>query len=235
MLPKLKSPLNSTALEVKFSPVLLDEVQSDGIFEGYASVFDEIDSANDVVAPGAFRASLAGRGAEQVKMLFQHDPKEVVGIWLSITEDARGLRVRGRLLPEIARAAELLALMRAGALDGLSIGFRTVKGRTDPKTGVRSLTQIDLWEISLVTFPMLPTARIAGVKGRPPTQRELERWLCRDAGFTRSQAKAVIAHGYQAAGPARDARMPAAPHAHLIGRMRSAARLMRSKQTGNKP
>ncbi|MHA1523010.1 MAG: HK97 family phage prohead protease [Alphaproteobacteria bacterium] len=226
--------LNSRDWEVKFSPVLLDDVQTDGIFEGYASVFGEIDSANDMVAPGAFRASLAKRGAEHVKLLFQHDPKEVVGVWLSIVEDARGLKVRGQLLPQIARAAELLTLMRAGALDGLSIGFRTVKGRTDPKTGVRSLTQVDLWEISLVTFPMLPTARVAGVKGRPPTQREFERWLMRDAGFTRSQAKAVIAHGYKAAGPARDARMPAASHAPLVGRLKSAARLMRSN-TGKNP
>ena len=226
--------LNSCDWEVKFSPVLLDEVQTDGIFEGYASVFGEIDSANDVVAPGAFGKSLAKRGADQVKMLFQHDPKEVVGVWLSIAEDARGLRVRGQLLPEIARAAELLTLMRAGALDGLSIGFRTVKGRTDPKTGLRNLTQVDLWEISLVTFPMLPTARVAGVKGRLPTQRELERLLMRDAGFTRSQAKAVIAHGYKAAGPVRDARLPAASHAPLARRLKSAARLIRANITGTK-
>ncbi len=89
-------------------------------------------------------------------MLFQHGPA---------TPDARGLFVRGRLTSEVARAREVLALMRAGAIDGLSIGFRTVKGRTDAKTGVRKLLEVDLWEISVVTFPMLPTARVSAVKG----------------------------------------------------------------------
>ena len=84
-------------------------------------------------------------------------------------------------MPEVARAREVLSLMRAGALDGLSIGFRTVKGRTDPKSGVRRLDAIDLWEISIVTFPMLPEARVSTVKprrfsaaGAMPTTRALE-------------------------------------------------------------
>jgi HK97 family phage prohead protease len=101
-----------------------------------------------------------------VKLLFQHDPNEPIGVWLELTEDTRGLFARGRLMPEVSRAREVLSLMRAGALDGLSIGFRTVKGRTDAKTGVRRLDQIDLWEISVVTFPMLPEARVSAVKRR---------------------------------------------------------------------
>ena len=99
-----------------------------------------------------------------VKMLFQHNPSEPIGIWDTIKEDTRGLYVRGRLMPEVARAREVLALMRAGALDGLSIGFRALKGRRDARTGVRRLEKVDLWEISVVTFPLLPGARVAHVK-----------------------------------------------------------------------
>jgi HK97 family phage prohead protease len=85
-------------------------------------------------------------------------------VWREIREDGRGLFVRGRLTPEVARAREVLALMRAGVIDGLSIGFRTVRGRTDAKTGLRRLLEVDLWEISIVTFPMLPSARVSAVK-----------------------------------------------------------------------
>ena len=122
--------------------------------------------------PGAFRDSLAARGAQGVKLLFQHDPNEPLGVWLDLHEDARGLFARGRLMPEVTRAREVLSLMRAGALDGLSIGFRTVKGRTDPASGVRRLDKIDLWEISVVTFPMLPEARVSAVKRRQPQARD---------------------------------------------------------------
>ena len=99
-----------------------------------------------------------------MKLLFQHDPNEPIGVWLELAEDSRGLFARGRLMPEVTRAREVLSLMRAGALDGLSIGFRTVKGRTDPATGVRRLDQIDLWEISVVTFP--DAAGGAGERGK---------------------------------------------------------------------
>ena len=161
--------------EVKFAPVDLKSVEADGTFSGYASLFGEVDLGDDLVMPGAFRASLAARGAQGVKLLFQHDPNEPIGIWLDLHEDGRGLFARGRLMPEVTRAREVLSLMRAGALDGLSIGFRTVKGRTDPATGVRRLDQIDLWEISVVTFPMLPEARVSAVKRRQTPLLEGER------------------------------------------------------------
>lgn len=137
----------------------------DGTIEGYASLFGVADQANDMVMPGAFTASLKGRGPRRVPMLFQHDPAEPIGVWLDLHEDFRGLFVRGRLIPDVARAREVLALIRQGALDGLSIGFRTVKGRIDPRTRVRRLDAIDLWEISVVTFPLLAGARVAAVKG----------------------------------------------------------------------
>lgn len=152
--------------EVKFAPCDLKSVEADGTFFGYASLFNEVDLGHDLVMPGAFRDSLRSRGPRGVKLLFQHDPNEPIGVWLELAEDARGLFARGRLMPEVTRAREVLSLMRAGALDGLSIGFRTVKGRTDPLTGVRRLDQIDLWEISIVTFPMLPEARVSAVKRR---------------------------------------------------------------------
>lgn len=133
-------------------------------FEGYASLFGVEDQGRDVVMPGAFRASLDRRGAGDIRMLFQHDPAQPVGVWDDIREDARGLHVRGHLIEDVARAAELLALMRAGALDGLSIGFRARRATRDARTGRRLLHEIDLWEISIVTFPMLPGARVNGVK-----------------------------------------------------------------------
>jgi HK97 family phage prohead protease len=151
-------------VETKFAQAVLTEVEADGGFCGYASLFGEADLSRDVVMPGAFAKSIRARGPAGIRMLFQHDPANPIGVWKEIREDARGLFVHGRLTPEVARAREVLALMRAGAIDGLSIGFRTVRGRTDAKTGVRRLLEVDLWEISVVTFPMLPSARVSAVK-----------------------------------------------------------------------
>jgi hypothetical protein len=152
--------------ELKFTPLDLERVDAAGTFAGYASLFDKEDLGHDIIVRGAFRDSLRERGPAGIKMLFQHNPSEPIGVWQSIVEDARGLYVRGRLMLDVARAREVRALMRAGALDGLSIGFRTISGRRDAKTGIRRLTKVDLWEISVVTFPLLPEARIAHVKAR---------------------------------------------------------------------
>jgi HK97 family phage prohead protease len=139
-------------------------IGEDGTVEGYASLFGEIDQARDMVMPGAFARTLAQRGIRRIPMLFQHDPAEPIGIWLELVEDHRGLRAKGKLIPDVQRSREVLALVRAGAVDGLSIGFKTVKGRVDPKTRVRKLEQVDLWEISIVTFPLLAGARVHAVK-----------------------------------------------------------------------
>ena len=139
-------------------------IHEDGTVEGYASLFGAIDQARDMVVRGAFAQTLRQKSAHRIPMLFQHDPAEPVGVWLELREDHRGLYARGRLIPEVARGRELLALLRAGAIDGLSIGFRTVKGRIDPRTRVRSLIAVDLWEISIVTFPLLAGARVHAVK-----------------------------------------------------------------------
>ena len=141
------------AAAVAFAP------QSRVVFSGYASLFGVADLSGDVVAPGAFRVSLQRRGAAGVRMLWQHDPAEPIGRWLSIEEDGKGLRVVGELNREVARARELSALIREGALDGLSIGFRADRATRGARGG-RRLVSVDLWEISLVTFPMLPQARV---------------------------------------------------------------------------
>lgn len=139
-------------------------IDGDGTVEGYASLFQEVDSTRDMVMPGAFAQTLRTRGLRRIPMLFQHDPAEPIGVWLDLFEDARGLKARGRLIADVVRAREVLALVRAGAIDGLSIGFRTVRGRIDPRTRVRRLEQIDLWEISIVTFPLLSGARVRAVE-----------------------------------------------------------------------
>ncbi|WP_375455279.1 HK97 family phage prohead protease [uncultured Methylobacterium sp.] len=146
----------------------------DGHFTGYASLFGVPDLGRDVVMPGAFAASLRRRGAAGVRMLWQHDPAEPIGCWLSLAEDARGLRVEGRLNLAVQRAREIDALLRAGGLDGLSIGFRTLEAR--PGGGLRQLRAVDLWEVSLVTFPLQPGARIASAP-RPAELRAFARRL----------------------------------------------------------
>jgi len=163
------------ASERKFAATELTEVEADGTFRGYASVFGEPDLGRDVMMPGAFHLSLAKRGARGVRMLFQHDPAVPIGVWQEIREDARGLLVRGRLTVEAERGREVLALMRAGAIDGLSIGFKTIRSRSEPRSGLRKILDLDLWEISVVTFPMLPTARVSAVKAAPEMLREAGR------------------------------------------------------------
>lgn len=147
---------NARRLTLKRAGVSFSAIALDGAFEGYASLFGIADQARDVVMPGAFRESLGKRGANGIKMLWQHDPAMPIGVWESILEDTRGLHVVGRLDLAVGKARELHALMRSGAVDGLSIGFKTERSRRDPKSGNRRLEKIDLWEISLVTFPMLP-------------------------------------------------------------------------------
>ncbi|WP_158967900.1 HK97 family phage prohead protease [Chachezhania sediminis] len=140
--------------------------------EGYASLFGETDQGGDVVQKGAYAASLARLEAEgrRVKMLWQHDPAQPIGVWDTVREDARGLWVRGRLLDGTQRGREAAALVAAGAIDGLSIGYRTRRATKNDR-GQRLLTELELWEVSLVTFPMLPSARVAA-KGETTSEAE---------------------------------------------------------------
>ena len=236
--PPLMRHAGLIARETKFARVDLGSVEADGSFSGYASVFGKPDLAGDIILPGAFARSIAQRGVAGIKLLFQHDPSEPIGAWIAIREDDTGLLVRGRLLPEVNRAREVLALMRAGVLDGLSIGFRTVRARAgqavaNTSHAVRQLLEVDLWEISVVTFPMLPEARIGQVKAdasgppaaAPQTEREFERWLMRDCGFSRKQARTVIAAGFKALKPVRDA--GAGQQRAMADSIRRAARTVR--------
>ncbi|MEI4486599.1 HK97 family phage prohead protease [Frigidibacter sp. MR17.14] len=169
-----------------------DELVAEGaVIEGYASLFGVPDRGGDVVAAGAYRASLsrmAQRGG-RVKMLWQHDPLQPIGVWDEVVEDARGLRVRGRLLDAVARGREAAALVKAGALDGLSIGYRTVASTAEGRG--RRLVEIDLWEISLVTFPMLGEARVAAKAAAPE-----DGWAALAAVLERGRA-ALVAQGPQ--------------------------------------
>lgn len=228
-------PISSigSAPELKFTALDLSTTQEDGSFAGYASLFGSEDLSHDIVAPGAFRQSLARRGAAGVRMLFQHDAHQPIGVWTELREDGRGLYAKGQLTLEVAKAREVLSLMRAGALNGLSIGFKADRFRRDPRTGIRRLESVDLWEISVVTFPMLPGAVIERVKAAPfrasvPTERELERWLTRDAGLTRSEARAMLRSGLKGLAALRDAGRGDPEEARLAHSMRTAAALLRA-------
>jgi hypothetical protein len=137
------------------------------VIEGYASVFGQRDLNDDVVVRGAFTDALARQGAAGVRMLYQHDTAEPVGVWRMAFQDAHGLYVRGELFEDTPKGRLAGRLVRMGALDGLSIGFRTRSARRDETGRLRLLTDIDLWEVSLVTFPMLPSARIVRADGVP--------------------------------------------------------------------
>lgn len=153
-------------LEMKFCRLGEEIAVTDGCrIEGYASLFGVTDQGGDVVMTGAYGRSLLRLKSQgrAVRMLWQHDPAQPIGVWDEIVEDGRGLRVKGRILTEIERGREAAALVAAGAIDGLSIGYRTVTAEKDAK-GQRLLREVELWEVSLVTFPMLPEARV-GAKG----------------------------------------------------------------------
>ncbi|ETX16162.1 peptidase U35 [Roseivivax halodurans JCM 10272] len=159
-------------LETKFCPSDETLKVADGTrIEGYASLFGAPDESGDIVAKGAYAASLKRMGADRraVKMLWQHDPLQPIGVWDEVREDGRGLWVKGRILDEVAKGREAAALVQAGAIDGLSIGYRTLKSSKTDK-GQRLLTELELWEVSLVTFPMLSSARVTAKGDSPDAQ-----------------------------------------------------------------
>lgn len=187
-------------LDQKFCTLDLKQVSEEGEFEGYASKFGDRDQGGDTVMKGAFTDSLKRRKPNEVKMLWQHNASEPIGIWEDMKEDRTGLFVKGRLLLSVNRARETHELMKAGVIDGLSIGFRTVRSTRDDQTGDRQLKELDLWEVSLVTFPMLESATVTSVKG-DWNKRDVERVL-RDAGMPNAMAVKLIAGGWDAANTA---------------------------------
>ena len=178
-----------TGLEMKFcrfdEELSVSDDSGTKRIEGYASLFGARDQGGDIVQKGAYAASLKRLSDEKrrVKMLWQHDPTQPIGIWDEVREDDRGLFVKGRILDAVGKGREAAALIEAGAIDGLSIGYRTVRATKNDK-GLRLLTELELWEVSLVTFPMLPSARV-GAKGEAPEEhawRELAEALRAAAG-----------------------------------------------------
>ena len=167
------------------------EEENKGMFEGYASVFNNADLGNDVILSGAFTKSLKKTGAKGVKLLYQHKADMPIGVFESIEEDKRGLKVRGKLALQTQMGHEAYELMKMGALDGLSIGFRvSPKGQSyDAKGKRRMIKEVELMEISLVTFPMNPKAKIRSVKGDEFTIREWENGLRDVFHLSRSEAK----------------------------------------------
>ncbi len=180
----------------------LATIETAGGFAGYASTFGgPPDSFGDVIAAGAFARGLAehrARGSLPA-MLWQHDAGAPIGRWLSLREDERGLVVEGRLTLEVQKAREAYALLRDGALNGLSIGFQARRSEAG-KHGGRLLTDIDLLEISLVTLPANSAARVAAVKsrGRIETIRQLETALRDELGFSHRAAKRLASGGWPA-------------------------------------
>lgn len=195
-------------------PFHLKAVEDSGEFTGYASVFDNVDYYGDVIRRGAFVDSLNAWKAQGKlpPILWQHDPRSPIGPHLEMSEDEKGLYVRGKLLVgEVALAGEAHALLKNKVISGMSIGFDVPDGGAefDGKANVWNLKRVNLWENSLVTFPANEGAQVEEVKtaldsGRLPTPSEFE-GLLRDAGFTRKQATHIASRGYTSL---RDAGLP---------------------------
>lgn len=185
------------------------DITDEGVISGYGAVFNNIDDYGDRIVPGAFAKSLAKHAASgsPVPMLWGHDSNSPIGMFPDLAEDRKGLKVTGKLVMEVPRAREVLALLKAGAVRGLSIGYRTLADAIEGN--VRLLKEIDLWEISLTPFPANAKAVVTGVKsahplddfarrlrdGEPPKPKEFEDIL-REAGIPKSLAVQIASVGY---------------------------------------
>lgn len=172
-------------------PFKIKAVSEDGLFSGYGSVFGVIDSYKEVVSPGAFSESLSQRTPA---LLWQHRSGEPIGVYSAIREDQTGLYVEGKLALKTARGAEAYELLKMGAISGLSIGFVTREDSYDRVTGIRTLKKVDLWEVSLVTFPANDAARVSGVKSIETiaSLADAESYLRDAGGLSRREATAFV-------------------------------------------
>jgi uncharacterized protein len=196
---------SGAVLERKEFAFKADAVGEDGTFSGYGSVFGNVDGGRDIVAKGAFAESLKTIKAsgDPLPALWQHNSREPIGGFDLLEEDDHGLKVNGFLLKdEVTRAAEAYALMKRRIVKGLSIGYYVLEDSWNEKEGIRTLIKLELVEISIVTFPMNEEATIDSVKslertlkaGNLPTLPEFEGFLC-EAGFSKTQAKAIAGNG----------------------------------------
>lgn len=197
-MPRLERKDRSTSTghrETRSYTLSLKAVGDDGTVEGYGSVFGVRDNYDDVIASGAFATTLKAHKAAGTMpaMLWQHEADEPIGIWTEMVEDTKGLRIKGQLCLETAQGKEAYALLKMGAINGLSIGFMSKQWAYDRETDVRTLTEIDLWEVSLVTFPANEKSRVTNVKSSTElaTPKDAERIL-RDAGFSKADATALV-------------------------------------------
>ncbi|TPL49221.1 HK97 family phage prohead protease [Mesorhizobium sp. B2-4-4] len=189
-------------LKVRDFDLQVKAVGDDGTFSGYGSVFGVVDSYKEIVAPGAFAESLKELAAKgrPVPVLWMHRADQPIGIWGKLEEDEKGLIGSGTLLiSDVSQAREAHALMKARAVTGLSIGYWVRESSYDEKTGIRTLTKLELVEVSLVTFPANDEARVEAVKfklahGQLPSLPEFESYL-REVGFSKSQRVAIANHG----------------------------------------
>jgi HK97 family phage prohead protease len=182
-----------------------------GAIEGYASVFGVRDSYNEVVMPGAFSDSLAKHQREGTYplMLWQHNPDEPIGVWNELVDDGKGLYAKGQLLNGVQRADEALIMLKAGAIQGMSIGYREVDVNPADASTARQLVKLDLLEASIVSFPANRRARVDSIKsdgrmsefarrlrdGEPPSIKEFEDIL-REAGVPKAMAVQIASVGY---------------------------------------
>ena len=211
--------------EVRSFALQIKAAGDDGTVEGYGSVFGVRDNCDDVIAKGAFVQSLKDHKAAGTMpaMLWQHDADKPIGVWTEMVEDEKGLRIKGQLAMETVKGKEAHALLKMGALNGLSIGFMSKEWAYDRDTEVRTLTAIDLWEVSLVTFPANEKARVTNVKSADELQapKDAEKVL-RDAGFSKSDATAFVSRVMRMGEVRRDS------VDSTVAAMKAADRLLRS-------
>lgn len=186
-----------------------DEDKDQGTFEGYASVFENRDLGNDIIKRGAFTKSVRKRKAKGVKMLYQHKSDMPIGVFDEIKEDDHGLYVKGRLALKTTAGRDAYELLKMGALDAMSIGFRANQKEIsyDKRTKARQIGEVDLLEVSLVTFPMNPQAQIRSVKGEDLSKREWENGLREAFSLSRSEAKVAAKAVHQAFEAKEDSEM----------------------------
>lgn len=184
-------------------PTEFKEVGESGTFSGYAAIFGNVDLGGDVIERGAFKEIVKNR-AGYVRVLWQHNQRDPIGL-ATVEQDDKGLRFEGKLVLEDPVARRAHAHMKAGSVDGMSIGYDTLKAET-LNSGVRSLKEIKLWEISPVTFGMNPLAGVDAVKAAEQitTIREFEDFLRDAGGFSKAQALQIASGGWKALQGRRD-------------------------------
>lgn len=188
-------------MEKKFLDLQVKAAADGRTVIGYGAVFGNVDRGGDVVMPGAFAKSIAS--GRKARMLWQHDPSKVIGCWRAISEDEKGLRLEG-VLSDTPKGNEVATLLKDEAIEGLSIGYRVTDDEWK-EDGTRLIKEAELWEVSIVTFPMNESATVDAVKAAEMSRRDVERKLTQDAGFSRSVARALLSGGYDAIAAKHDA------------------------------